>query len=113
LEEGAVSVTFDREAEPGLIRLKGDVDISQAEDLKRILLDALAAGHETRIAMETMTSIDITAVQLLWAAEREARKSGMILLPEGKAPDALTILLREAGFDRFPLAGKIDGTEVR
>lgn len=106
-------VTFDRVAEPGLIRLEGEVDISQAEDLKRILLEALTAGRATRIAMETVTSVDITAVQLLWAAEREGKASGMQLTLDEKIPEALRTLLREAGFDRVPLADQTERTEVR
>ena len=34
-------VTFDPGAEPGLIRLEGEIDISQADALKRVLLAAL------------------------------------------------------------------------
>ena len=63
-------VTFDPGAEPGLIRLEGEIDISQADELKRVLLAALQEKHEVRIALESASGMDITAVQLLWAAER-------------------------------------------
>ena len=50
-----MAVTFDRDADPVLIRLEGDVDISQADELKRVLLEALEAKREVRIAMEGET----------------------------------------------------------
>jgi len=99
-----VPVTFDAGAEPGLIRLEGEVDISQADELRRVLLAALGEKREVRISLETATGIDITTVQLLWAAEREARGMGSVLALQGTVPEALSITVREAGLDRFPLA---------
>ncbi len=96
-------VTFDRSVKPGVIRLEGEVDIPQAEELKRVLVEALSGRQSVRVAMEGVTGVDITAIQLLWAAEREARTAGVDLRLEGKAPETVRSLLREAGFDRMPL----------
>jgi len=85
------------------------MDIGCAAELKAVLEEALAARNETRISLETATGIDVTAVQLLWAAEREARATGMVLALAGPVPEALRATLGEAGFERFPL----DGTEDR
>jgi len=97
-----VPVTFDRSATPGLIRLEGEVNIGSARALKAVLLEALAAGAEARISLESATGIDVTAVQLLWAAEREARASGVVLGLSGPVPEALRASLRGAGFERLP-----------
>lgn len=101
-------VTFDQGAEPGLIRLEGEVDISDAPELKRVLLEALAKKGEVRISAEAATGIDITAVQLLWAAEQEAGRADTILALQGTLPEMVRVSLREAGFERLPLAA---GTE--
>lgn len=98
-------VTFDRSAEPGVVRLEGALDIADAAELKQALLEALASQQQSRISLESATGIDITTVQLLWAAERERTASGAALVLEGPVPEALSAMVREAGFDRFPLAG--------
>ncbi|HEX4037865.1 MAG TPA: STAS domain-containing protein [Acidobacteriaceae bacterium] len=91
-----------------MIRLEGDIDIGCAAELKQALEEALAGGEsgpgETRISLATATGMDVTAVELLWAAERAARASGMVLALEGPVPEVLRAALREAGFARFPLA---------
>ncbi len=104
-------VTFDRSAMPAVIRLEGDIDIASAGKLKEVLLEALASQGAARIALETATGMDVTAVQLLWAAEREARRSGVVLALEGPVPETLRAMLRQAGFERFPFAEPED--EVR
>ncbi len=107
-------VTFDPGAEPGLIRLEGEIDISQADELKRVLLAALQEKRELRIALELASGMDITAVQLLWAAEREARAAGTALVLQGTVPETLRATVREAGLDRFPMADEPElSSEVR
>jgi anti-anti-sigma factor len=96
---------------PGVIRLEGEMDIGSAAELKAVLEEALAARRETRISLETATGIDVTTVQLLWAAEREARARGMVLALEGPVPEVLRTTLRNAGFERFPLDGAPGGPE--
>ena len=98
-----MAVTFDRSMELGVIRLEVEVDIAAAAELKQVLLEALAADREARISVEKATAIDITAVQLLWAAEREALASGAVLVLEGPVPEMLRTTVQEAGFHRFPL----------
>jgi anti-anti-sigma regulatory factor len=108
-----VSVRFDGSDAPGTIRLEGDIDISCAAELKAVLEDVLTArsGMQTgaRISLAAATGMDVTAVQLLWAAEREARAAGMVLALEGPVPELLRGTLREAGFERFPFAPDADG----
>ncbi|HEX4068420.1 MAG TPA: STAS domain-containing protein [Acidobacteriaceae bacterium] len=103
-----MSVRFDRSEAPGTIRLEGDVDIGCAAELKALLEEALAARdgmqNRARIAVAAATGMDVTAVQLLWAAEREARAAGVVLELEGPVPEVLRTTLREAGFERFPFA---------
>lgn len=103
-----MSVRFDRSEAPGTIRLEGDIDVGCAAELKALLEEAMAPrdGRQrgARIAVATATGMDVTAVQLLWAAEREAQAAGMVLALEGPVPEMLRTALREAGFQRFPLA---------
>ncbi len=95
-------VTFDRTVQPAVIRLEGEIDIAVAAALKTLLLEALTSEKEVRISMEAVTGMDVTAVQLLWAAERQAQVSGTVLAIEGPLPEALSTAVRDAGFERFP-----------
>jgi anti-anti-sigma factor len=103
-EEGPLPVTFDRSVQPATIRLEGEIDIAVAAALKTLLLEALASEKDARISMEAATGMDVTAVQLLWAAERQARASATVLTIDGPIPEALSTAVRDAGFERFPFA---------
>ncbi len=99
-------VIFDRAATPGVLRLEGEVDIADARRLQEILLEALGEGGVVRISLEKATGLDVTAIQLLWAAEREAWASGMVLALDGTVPQALRATVDAAGFERFPFADR-------
>lgn len=99
-----MAIRLDQEKSPGLIELEGAIDIAGAAELKSVLVEALAFARETRISLRKATSVDVTAVQMLWAAEQEAKTSGAILALEGEVPEAVRAVLRAAGFERFPLA---------
>jgi len=104
-----VGVTVGRNAVPeGMrregIRLEGVLDIGGATELKQVLLQALESPGPARIALEAVTEMDVTAMQLLWAAEQEARRSGKALALEGRVPEALRNQMQGAGFERVPFA---------
>jgi anti-anti-sigma regulatory factor len=99
-----VAVKFDRSGGAGVIRLEGEIGIADAARLKEVLLEALRPGGEAKIALEGATGLDVTAVQLLWAAERAAQASGVPLALEGSFPEKLRNQLGEAGFERLPFA---------
>jgi hypothetical protein len=45
------------------------------EELKTTLITAISSGKPVRVDMGRATDLDVTAVQLLWSAAREARKA--------------------------------------
>jgi anti-anti-sigma regulatory factor len=51
-----------------LVVLEGTIDISSAGELKAVLLKALGSGKDVCISLDAATYLDVTAVQLLWAA---------------------------------------------
>ena len=101
--ESAVPVTLDHNQNFCLLRLEGEIDITSATELKTLLLQGLASGRELRVDLERATDLDVTAMQLLWAAEREARKSGMGMALTGLVPEAISSAAGDAGFERFPV----------
>jgi anti-anti-sigma factor len=99
-----MSVRFDRSEVPGVIRLDGEIDIGCAAELKAVLEEALAVksdvSHPARVSLSQVTAMDVTAVQLLWAAQREALLAGRKLALEDPVPEALRAMLRAAGLER-------------
>jgi anti-anti-sigma regulatory factor len=87
------------------IRLTGCVDISAAAELKRVLMEALnsdlGSGPETErglsIDVNALESVDVTAVQLLWAARRQAQAAGREFRFDGPWTPELESLLHQAG----------------
>ncbi len=99
-----MSVTFDRNQALFVLRLEDEIDIRCAAELKQGLVDALAAGTGLQIDFVRATQVDITAIQLLWAAQREAELKGVALTAAGPVPANICAELREAGFEKLLLA---------
>jgi anti-anti-sigma factor len=98
-----VSITLDRKEGQCLIHLEGAVDIASAAELKALLLEALASGKDLRVDLERTSELDVTALQLLWAAERAAGGSGVGFSLSGRVPEEISVALRDAGFEKFPI----------
>lgn len=99
-------VTLEQNDTVSLIRLDGAIDIGLAGELKTLLVQALepgqdGAGKEVRIALAGATDLDVTAVQLLWAAERKAKGAGVAFALESGLPEPVRSALLHAGFQTF------------
>ena len=92
---------MDENGSQAAIGLDGVVDISSAAELKTLLLQALHSGKEVRASLDGATDLDVTAVELLWAAEREASKTGVRFSFAGPAPVAVSAALSEAGLQQL------------
>jgi ABC-type transporter Mla MlaB component len=93
-------VTMERHESHELIRLEGELAVTSAAELQRVLIEGLASGRELQVDLQRAEAIDITVLQLLWAAEREAARTGARLAL--RVSDAAAGAAREAGFERFP-----------
>jgi anti-anti-sigma regulatory factor len=96
-----VPVTLDQRADVSVVGLEGEVDIRTAAELKAMLLAALLSRQELRVELAGLTTLDITTLQLLWAAERAAGKAGTKLLWGGPAPEAMGLAMSLMGLERF------------
>lgn len=101
-------VILEQSEAQNLIRLEGAVDISCAAELKTLMLQALQSDKEVRISLENATDLDVTAMQLLWAAGREARVSGVGLTLTGPVPEQISAAIADAGLESLsiPLSTK-------
>ncbi len=88
-----------------LIRLEGEINVASAAELKKLLLEALAnqQQREVRVELKKASELDISILQLLLAAEREARASGKGFSLAGGVPEQIATSVAEAGFESFPV----------
>jgi len=94
-------VSMEQDGALSRIRLQGAVDIGCAQELKGLLVEALKVGSEVRVMLAEATDLDVTAVELLWAARRDARVSSVGFAFEGQASEPVTTALSDAGIEIF------------
>jgi anti-anti-sigma regulatory factor len=92
-----------------LIRLEDAVNVTSAEELKSLLLEGLVSGRDVHLDLERVEEIDVTVMQLLWAAGREADRKGTRMVT--RVSEAAVAAARELGFNDFrgPRSGVADG----
>ena len=103
-----MSVTMQRSETGLLIRLEDAVNVTSAEELKSLLLEGLVSGRDVHLDLERVEELDVTVMQLLWAAGREADRKGTRMVT--RVSEAAVAAARELGFERFPgTAARSDG----
>ena len=98
-----MAVTLETTEERVVVCCEGAVGIACAAELKGLLLEALASGKEVRVSFAGATCLDVTAVQLFWAAARHAKGAGIAFGTLGAVPEPLLSAVRQDGFERFPV----------
>ncbi|MGA2887491.1 MAG: STAS domain-containing protein [Terracidiphilus sp.] len=97
-----MSLTVEQSESQNVILLEGAIDIASAGELKELLLKALGSGKKKlRVSFDGATALDVTAVELLWAAEREAAKAGVEFSFAGQAAPEALAALADAGLETF------------
>jgi anti-anti-sigma factor len=96
-----VPVEIEQSAEgPGsVVRLNGDVGICAARELKAALVEALAFSGVLKIDLAGVTAMDITTLQLLWAAQHAAAKAGTQVILARPMPEAVKQAMELAGME--------------
>ncbi len=95
-----MATTIDLSDGSTTVRLEGEVGISGAQELKGSLMEALASRCEVRIDLSEATGLDITAIQLIWAAERAAKDAGLVF-SIGPLPETIALSIVDAGLEPF------------
>jgi len=92
-------LSVDRGESCWLIRLEGDVGVTLAAELQTLLIEGIASGKELWLNLERAGRIDITVLQLVWAAARERGNGPGIVQRLSDQADGIA---RDAGFPAFP-----------
>jgi anti-anti-sigma regulatory factor len=80
-----------------VVEIAGDAGLRAAQDIAASLRQALTGHDRVAIATEAVTGADITTIQLLLAASKQARASGKSLALTAPPTGALRALLIEVG----------------
>jgi len=105
-KRSGVSIVLEQSESCSVLRLEGAIDIAAAAELKQMLLKALepavqAASNEVCLSLEGATDLDVTAVQLLYAARCRAKASGVEWLIDADVPEQLLCALNETGLQQY------------
>jgi 16S rRNA U1498 N3-methylase RsmE len=88
------------------IYLDGAITIPSAAELKLVILQGLASGQKLSFDLQDAIELDITALQLLCATEREAGIQAVEAAVSGDVPDNLLAAAVNAGLKTFPMGSK-------
>jgi anti-anti-sigma factor len=102
-QESSVGIALEQRDESSLVRLEGSIDIACAADLKALLVEALTSAKDVQVSLAGATYLDVTAVELLWAAAREARGKTVKFAFADEVPESVSGALLDAGFEKFPV----------
>lgn len=99
-----MGIVLTQNDDASLLRLKGDLEISVAAELKAALLEAIAAGKAVRVLTDGVTELDVTAFQLLWAARSQAKHAGIGFTVTGQMGEAVRQSLSAMDLDADAIA---------
>ena len=111
-KKSRVPITLEQNGATSSIHMDGEVTVANAAELKLMLVQALKEGKNVRLDLESATDMDITALQLLWAAHREAKKTGVTFFTAGRVPEELSAAAVEAGLEGFPVPADASGSSL-
>lgn len=100
-EKMEVKITLKQNKKSSVIHLEGAIDIALSALFKELLLEALGAGKEIKLVLDGATDLDVTAVELIWAARRAAEGAGLAFKLAGAIPEPLSSALSNAGLQQF------------
>ena len=83
-----------------LLRLSGAIDITTAAELKAMLLRAFEGSKRIQVSAEGVSDLDVTALQLLWAARKHAARLG-VGFAISAAPAPIGNLVAELGMEEL------------
>ena len=66
-----------------------------------MLMETISSRKELQVDLAHANRLDITAVQLLWAAAREAKQMGASFAVAGDVPENISCAVRDAGLECF------------
>lgn len=92
-----MDIEAEGQGKPGILTIAGAVTVQRMEELKALLVDAMARADRVVIDLSQVTEVDLCGLQLLCSARRTAVQFHKSLAFAGPKPDALLRAAEEAG----------------
>lgn len=103
-EQEEMAILHSGKGDSRRITLEGAIDAGAAAELQAALVKALHSGQEVCVSIGGVTDLDVTAFQLLWAAEREAERLGARFRLEGPLTESVRQTLAELSVGELVVA---------
>jgi anti-anti-sigma regulatory factor len=100
-------VVMEQSETKSIVRLDETVSIESAAELKECLLEVLNVRKDIEISLAQVKNLDITAMQLLWAAEHAAKALGIGFRFLGPLAEEVSLSLSDAGFEPLVVSSEI------
>jgi len=84
-----------------IVTIAGELTISSAEELRKILLEAFDAADEVSLKINALESVDLACLQVLCSAHRSAVRSGKKLIFAMPPPQLFRTTVADAGYTRL------------
>lgn len=102
-KQPAVGISLSCSCESSILHLAGAIDLGCAAELKAALVQALDCSRQITVSAAALTSVDVTAVQLLWAAQRAAGQRGMGFAVSAAPVETVERQLAELGMSELKI----------
>lgn len=83
------------------IKLTGDLTIKKASELQQKLIEAINGHDKIQVLIDDPENLDVTCLQLLQAAQQNAKAASKQFIIRANLSADLSDLLHKAGFNKF------------
>lgn len=90
-----------RSAEECVVKLRGDLTVEHAHEMKSVFLEALQSNERVVVELEGITDVDLSFLQLLCSAHRTSMRLNKSLTLLSEQSDIFRQAVRDAGFSRI------------
>lgn len=92
-----MSLLIQESGDRFLVQLEDSITISCATELRNLLVEALDGGKRLEVDLTRTTEIDLSAIQLLHAAQLASAQAGVSFTSAGPVPDTVREAIEESG----------------
>jgi anti-anti-sigma regulatory factor len=84
--------------EAAVLKMGGRLTVERVSEMKGKVLKALAKRKDVVLELKKLSEVDLSFIQLLFAAQRSAERRGRRLKLGGPVPDIFTKAVDDTGF---------------
>ncbi len=96
----SLKVEMTEVGKEGVLALAGDLTMVEAQETKKVLLEAIEKVDTLHLDLKKIESVDVSFIQLLCAAHRECFLSEKEIFLQGGVSDIMNQLLEKAGYSK-------------